>query len=536
MNAVGGQDELVFDGGSMMISPDGGVRHRATMFEEDLLIVDIHGDASFADEREPWPTDAAETYGALVLGLGDYVRKNGFDEVVLGLSGGIDSALTAALAVDALGADAVRGLAMPSPYSSPESVEDAAECANRLGIRIDTVPITPTLDAYRHALAELFAGTSEDVTEENLQARIRGNMLMALSNKFGSIVLATGNKSEYAMGYSTLYGDMAGGFAPIKDVPKTLVYKLAIGATPTRTAEGTLPRSPTARSRSRRAPNFVPIRRTPTPCPLTRSWTLRSRPTSRRTSASTTWSNVASSADSPSASSRWSTATNTSAGRLPRASRSPRRRSDATGACRSPTATRAEFVVPGERAAEAVLITGAYGTGKSSLAAQIADMLEARGLRYAALDLDWLAWGYPGSEEASAEHRMMMKNLAPVVANYHEAGVRFFVLAGAFTERWELEDLIAEFPCRLRLVRLEVPPEVIEERLHGGIDAGRHDELRALTGQVARTPVPGVDELNRVERPAARGDGHRVSSTGSAGWSDRPLPRKARLTPDGISS
>jgi NAD+ synthase (glutamine-hydrolysing) len=227
VNAVGGQDELVFDGGSMMISPDGGVRHRATMFEEDLLIVDIHGDASFADHRAPWPTDAAETYGALVLGLGDYVGKNGFDEVVLGLSGGIDSALTAALAVDALGADSVRCLAMPSPYSSPESVEDAVECAKRLGIRIDTVPITPTLDAYRHALAELFAGTSEDVTEENLQARIRGNLLMALSNKFGSIVLATGNKSEYAVGYSTLYGDMAGGFAPIKDVPKTLVYELA---------------------------------------------------------------------------------------------------------------------------------------------------------------------------------------------------------------------------------------------------------------------------------------------------------------------
>ena len=170
---------------------------------------------------------AAEVYGALVVGLGDYVRKNGFGEVVLGLSGGIDSALTATLAVDALGADAVRAVAMPSPFSSPESLEDAEACAEALGIRIDTVPITPVFDAYRHSLAELFAGKPEDVTEENLQARIRGNLLMALSNKFGSMVLATGNKSEYAVGYSTLYGDMAGGFAPIKDVPKTLVYELA---------------------------------------------------------------------------------------------------------------------------------------------------------------------------------------------------------------------------------------------------------------------------------------------------------------------
>jgi adenylylsulfate kinase-like enzyme len=151
--------------------------------------------------------------------------------------------------------------------------------------------------------------------------------------------------------------------------------------------------------------------------------------------------------------------------------------------------------VPGARDAEAVLITGAYGTGKSSLAAQIADMLEDRGLRYAALDLDWLAWGYPGSEEASAEHRMMMRNLAPVVSNYHEAGVRFFVFSRAFTERWELEDLIAGFPFPLRLVRLAVPPEVIEERLRDGIEAGRHDELREVTEQVSRTEVPGVEDL-----------------------------------------
>jgi NAD+ synthase (glutamine-hydrolysing) len=162
-----------------------------------------------------------------VLGLGDYVRKNGFRDVVVGLSGGIDSSLVATLAADALGPGAVRVLAMPSPYSSPESVEDAVDCAARLGIGIDTVPITNVFDAYRSALEPVFEGRDPDVTEENLQARIRGTYLMALSNKLGSLVLATGNKSEYAVGYATLYGDMAGGFAPIKDVPKTLVYELA---------------------------------------------------------------------------------------------------------------------------------------------------------------------------------------------------------------------------------------------------------------------------------------------------------------------
>ena len=227
VNAVGGQDELVFDGGSMMVAPDGSVKHRATMFAEDLLIVDVHGDTSFADDRPAWPEGSEEVYRALVVGLRDYVRKNGFSDVVLGLSGGIDSAMVATLAVDALGVAAVRALAMPSPYSSHESLEDAKDCAARLAIRLDTIAIDTTFDAYRHALAEVFAGTQPDVTEENLQARVRGNLLMAISNKFGSIVLATGNKSEYAVGYSTLYGDMAGGFAPIKDVPKTLVYELA---------------------------------------------------------------------------------------------------------------------------------------------------------------------------------------------------------------------------------------------------------------------------------------------------------------------
>ena len=226
VNAVGGQDELVFDGGSMVVSPDGRVAAHAAMFREDLPIVEIEGHALTAEDREPWPTGAEEVYGALALGLGDYVRKNGFREVVLGLSGGVDSALVATLAVDALGADAVRAVSMPSPFSSRGSVDDAAECARRLGIRLDEVRIDGIFAAYCDGLADLFAGTTQDVTEENIQARIRGNLLMAMSNKFGSIVLATGNKSEYAVGYATLYGDMAGGLAPIKDVPKTLVYEL----------------------------------------------------------------------------------------------------------------------------------------------------------------------------------------------------------------------------------------------------------------------------------------------------------------------
>ena len=234
VNAVGGQDELVFDGGSMVVSPDGQVVTRAAMFEEDLVFFELQGledgatwSSALGVPSPHWPSGPEEVYRALVLGLRDYVRKNGFREVVIGMSGGIDSALVATLAADALGPGAVRLLAMPSGYSSPESTEDAIECARRLGARIDIVPITDVFDAYRRTLADLFAGTDEDVAEENLQARIRGNLLMALSNKFGSMVLATGNKSEYAVGYATLYGDMAGGFAPIKDVPKMLVYEVA---------------------------------------------------------------------------------------------------------------------------------------------------------------------------------------------------------------------------------------------------------------------------------------------------------------------
>ena len=228
VNAVGGQDELVFDGGSVVVRPDGSLAHHAAMFEEDLLVVDIDGEISSAQERAPWPDDLEQVYLGLVLGLRDYVRKNGFEQVVLGLSGGIDSAFVTVIARDALGPEAVRTLAMPSPYSSPESLEDATQVATGLGVRLDVLEIGDVFSGYLDVLRETFRGTKEGVAEENLQARIRGNLLMALSNKFGSLVLATGNKSEYAVGYATLYGDMAGGFAPIKDVPKTLVYELAM--------------------------------------------------------------------------------------------------------------------------------------------------------------------------------------------------------------------------------------------------------------------------------------------------------------------
>ncbi len=199
VNAVGGQDELVFDGGSLVMAPDGTITCWAARFDEDLVVITLEDVASHVEAHATWPDGPEEVYRALELGLGDYVRKNGFREVTLGLSGGIDSALVATLAADALGPDAVRALAMA----------------------IDEI-----FEAYRRALADVFAGTAGGVAEENLQARIRGNLLMALSNRFGSMVLATGNKSEYAVGYATLYGDMSGGFAPIKDVPKTLVYEL----------------------------------------------------------------------------------------------------------------------------------------------------------------------------------------------------------------------------------------------------------------------------------------------------------------------
>jgi len=265
-NLVGGQDELVFDGGSLILDEQGRLINKGRQFQEDLIVADLDVEAVFRTRlRDPrWRKEAfqlgrqrqvvkvtlseapiaaskpelartqaqslepaEEVYQALVLGTHDYVLKNGLKKVVIGLSGGIDSSLVAAIAVAALGADNVVGVAMPSAYSSPSSLEDAKALARNLGIRLLSIPIDQIFQAYLKTLAEPLKGKEPDVTEENIQARIRGNLLMALSNKFGWLVLTTGNKSEMATGYTTLYGDMAGGFAVIKDVPKTLVYELA---------------------------------------------------------------------------------------------------------------------------------------------------------------------------------------------------------------------------------------------------------------------------------------------------------------------
>jgi len=229
-NLVGGQDELVFDGRSVVIGHDGAVVARALAFEEDLLVVDVPDDGAAAASPgrvEPLLAGEEEIGRALVLGLRDYVRKNGFSDVVLGLSGGIDSALTAWLAAEALGPQHVHGVMMPSRYSSPGSVADAEALCAGIGIECRTLPIEEPFAALLSTLAPSLAGRQPDITEENLQARVRGTLLMALSNKFGWIVLATGNKSELSVGYSTLYGDMVGGFAPIKDLSKTRVYALA---------------------------------------------------------------------------------------------------------------------------------------------------------------------------------------------------------------------------------------------------------------------------------------------------------------------
>ena len=288
-NAVGGQDELVFDGSSVILDHQGEVIARGKAFEEDLIVADLNMEAVARARRTgrkhvlprrlasavevhaaPCPSvqkhrvravpnvvevldPLEEVYRALTLGVRDYVRKNGFARAVIGLSGGVDSALTAVLAVDALGAENVWGLFMPSPYTSQDSHEDVAELANRLGISVRTIPITGLFDTYKHVLVETFAGRAPDTTEENLQARIRGNLLMAFSNKFGHLVLTTGNKSEMSVGYATLYGDMAGGFAVIKDVPKTMVYDLSRlrnlrGTTPV-IPKRTLDRPPTAELR-----------------------------------------------------------------------------------------------------------------------------------------------------------------------------------------------------------------------------------------------------------------------------------------------
>ena len=266
-NLVGGQDELVFDGNSLVINEKGDVIARGKQFEEDLVIADLDMESVFRShlhdprrrKETPWvkseleqaatievsqeyPRSAkpalrarkietlneiAEIYQALVLGTGDYVRKNGFQKVVIGLSGGIDSSLVASIAADALGGENVIGVSMPSRYSSPGSKSDAEALAKNLGIRLMVIPIEKAFSSYLETLAEPFQGTQPDITEENIQARVRGNILFALSNKFGWLVLACSNKSETATGYTTLYGDMAGGFIPLKDVPKTIVYELA---------------------------------------------------------------------------------------------------------------------------------------------------------------------------------------------------------------------------------------------------------------------------------------------------------------------
>ena len=231
LNLLGGQDELVFDGGSFVMNAAGQVVQRARAFEEELFAVDVDLVDGKAVPRSgsltPVLSEEASVYGALVLGVRDYVRKHGFPGVVLGLSGGIDSALTLAIAVDALGADRVHAVMMPSRYTSQISLEDAASEARTLGVRYDVISIEGMFESALRALQPIFAGREPDTTEENVQARCRGLLLMAISNKTGRMVLTTGNKSEMAVGYATLYGDMAGGFAPIKDCSKMLVYRLA---------------------------------------------------------------------------------------------------------------------------------------------------------------------------------------------------------------------------------------------------------------------------------------------------------------------
>jgi NAD+ synthase (glutamine-hydrolysing) len=227
---VGGQDEVVFEGHSFAVAADGSIAARAPSFVEDLFPLEsrMQADAvSLTGPIVPVRSHEADLWDALVLGVRDYVGKNGFPGVLLGLSGGIDSALVLAIAVDALGAGKVRTVMMPSPYTADISWIDARDMASRMAVRYDEISILPEFEAFKASLAGEFSGLKEDATEENIQARIRGTLLMALSNKFGSIVLTTGNKSEMATGYCTLYGDMAGGFAVLKDLAKTQVFALA---------------------------------------------------------------------------------------------------------------------------------------------------------------------------------------------------------------------------------------------------------------------------------------------------------------------
>ncbi len=225
-NQVGGQDSLLFDGRSLAMNSEGQVVAQALGFHEDMIVLDSltwQGELNGAADI----SDSAAVYEGLVMGVKDYVKKCGFSSAVLGLSGGIDSALTAAIAVEALGKENVLGVALPSQYNSDDSLEDAQQLAAHLGCRFEVIPISPLFETFQESLAPLFTGRDQDLTEQNLQARIRGNLLMALSNKFGHLLLATGNKSEMAVGYCTLYGDMCGGLAVISDVPKQLVYELS---------------------------------------------------------------------------------------------------------------------------------------------------------------------------------------------------------------------------------------------------------------------------------------------------------------------
>jgi len=225
VNQIGGNDSLIFDGSSIVLNAEGKVIAQGKSFEEDLLYFDsnnLTGDLHPQIEGED-----ASVYGALVLGTRDYMRKCGFKKAIIGLSGGIDSALTAVIAADAVGAENVIGIGMPGPYSSQGSIDDARQLASNLGIRFELLSINCAYEAYKGILKDVFAGQKEDVTEENIQSRARGTLLMALSNKFGAIVLSTGNKSELGVGYCTLYGDMVGGLAVISDVPKTMVYRLS---------------------------------------------------------------------------------------------------------------------------------------------------------------------------------------------------------------------------------------------------------------------------------------------------------------------
>jgi len=226
VNQVGGQDSLVFDGRSMAFAADGGIISQAKAYEEDLLIVDSNAPSAPSEGQSSTDMDIEELFGALVLGTRDYVHKCGFRKVVIGLSGGIDSALTAAIAVESLGSDMVLGVALPSPHSSQGSIDDARALARNLGIEFQIIPIGDIFKSHLRSLRPLFSDYPEDLTEQNLQARIRGTLLMALANKFNRLLLSTGNKSEMAVGYCTLYGDMNGGLAVISDIPKTMVYRI----------------------------------------------------------------------------------------------------------------------------------------------------------------------------------------------------------------------------------------------------------------------------------------------------------------------